>query len=126
MALFDYTPEELQKILERAQKELQEKLAAMTPEERERVGAVAQEMMEADEAEREQLLDDAINILGAQTAAEPKVCGHCGAKAEGGGRRRLRLLRHAAVKETSPSLIGGKTPGVAVSRATSGIFLKDS
>ena len=84
MALFDYTPEELQKILERAQKELQEKLAAMTPEERERAGAVAQEMMEADEAEREQLLDDAINILGAQTAAEPKVCGHCGAKAEGG------------------------------------------
>ena len=80
----EYTQEDLQKILERAQKELQTKRAAMTSQERERVGAVAQEMIEADGAEREHLPDDAVNILGAHTAAVPKVCGHCGAKAEGG------------------------------------------
>ena len=48
------------------------------------MGAVAQEMIEADEDERQQLLDDAIDFLGANTAAEPRVCGHCGAKAQDG------------------------------------------
>ncbi len=87
MALFpDYTQEDLQKILEKAQKELQEKLAAMTPEERDWVGSVAQEMIEADEKERQELLSDAFKILGTAPDAEdaPKVCGNCGAKAEGG------------------------------------------
>lgn len=81
-----YTQEELQQILERAKKELQEKLAAMTPEERDWVGSVAQEMIEADEDERQELLSDAFKILGNTPDAEdaPKVCGSCGAKAEGG------------------------------------------
>lgn len=80
----EYTQEELQQILERAQKELQEKLAAMTPQQRDWVGAVAQEMIEADETDRQKMLDDAIQILGAHTAAETKVCGHCGAKEQSG------------------------------------------
>ena len=56
----------------------------MTPEERERVGAVAQEMIEADEAERQSILNDAIQILGGPAAAGSKDCGHCGAKAQSG------------------------------------------
>ncbi len=74
--------EELEKLLEKAQKELQEKLAAMTPEEREQAELRAQQMIEKDKAETQSIIDAARAAAG--YAPAPEFCRHCGAALSGG------------------------------------------
>ena len=77
--------EELEQYLEKAKRELQERLDAMTPEERAATEARAQKMIEEDNANTQRLLDDAARILGRNTGkARPNFCAHCGAPAGSG------------------------------------------
>lgn len=79
------SPEELEQLLEKAKRELQEKLDRMTPEERAQAKIRAQEVIGEDEAARQKLLDEASFVLaGAAVKPSPKFCAHCGAPAEGG------------------------------------------
>lgn len=83
----NYSPEELQKMLEKAQKELQERLSRMTPEERAQAEAKAQKLMEEDQARMKGIIESAEAIMGGQVPGEkskPKFCPNCGAKTEGG------------------------------------------
>ena len=80
----NYTPEELQAILEKAQKELQEKLDSMTPEEREQAQLRAQQAIEDDAASMQKLIDDAAKVAAGDIPAQkpaPKFCPNCGAPA---------------------------------------------
>ena len=78
----NYTPEELQALLEKAQKELQEKLDSMTPEEREQAQIKAQQAIEDDAASMQKLMDDAAKVAaGDIPAPKPKFCPNCGAPA---------------------------------------------
>ena len=78
----NYTPEELQAILEKAQKELQEKLDSMTPEEREQAQLRAQQAIEDDAASMQKLIDDAAKVAaGDIPTRKPKFCPNCGAPA---------------------------------------------
>jgi len=83
----DYTPEEIQQMIEKAQRDLQETLAKMTPEERAEAERKAQEYIAQDNAKMQSLIDDA-NRVAAQTSAQnaqaPKFCPSCGAPASGG------------------------------------------
>ena len=79
--------EEMERLVEKAKKDLQETLAKMTPEERAQADKKAKEIIEADRLARQKLLEDAARILGRPDGAgvaEPRFCPHCGAKAEGG------------------------------------------
>lgn len=77
--------EELEQMLEKAKRELQEKLDRMTPEERAQAEIRAKKMIEEDEAARQKLLDEAAAIAGgAAPKKAPNFCGHCGAPADGG------------------------------------------
>lgn len=79
--------EEMEKALEKAKREWQETLDRMTPEEREQALRKAQQAVEADDAARQQLLENARRILGDDTPQEtpkPKFCTNCGAPVSGG------------------------------------------
>ena len=79
------SPEEMKKLVEKAQKELQEQLAKMTPEEREQAETRAKKMIEEDQIRIQNILNDASKIAEASAAKEaPKLCRHCGAAASGG------------------------------------------
>ena len=79
------TPEEMQKLIEKAKKDLEEKLAQMTPEERAVAEARAQMLIEQDRKENQALLDRAAKILGESPAKpKPKFCTNCGAPVRGG------------------------------------------
>ena len=83
------TPEELEKLIEKAKKDLQETLDKMTPEERREAELRAQKMIAEDQARMQQLIDDAAAILGKKDQKdEPKkaqdLCPHCGAPISGG------------------------------------------
>ena len=83
----NYTPEELQALLEKAQKELQEKLDSMTPEEREQAQLRAQQAIEDDAASMQKLMDDAAKVAAGDIPAQkpvPKFCPNCGAPAGDG------------------------------------------
>jgi len=76
----DYTPEELEKALEKAKKEAQALLENMTPQEREEAQRKAQKLIEDDSASMQKLLDDARSVLGSSAEKEaPKFCVNCGA-----------------------------------------------
>ncbi|MBQ6380979.1 MAG: hypothetical protein IJJ41_05240 [Clostridia bacterium] len=78
------TQEEVQKEIERMQRELEEQLAKMTPEERAAAEAKAQQAMREDDAALQKLMDDATKIaadVAHGVAAKPKFCGNCGAPA---------------------------------------------
>ena len=78
-------PEEMEKLLEKAKKELEEKLAQMTPEERAQAERKAQQRIQEDQAATQKLLDDAAGLLSASAPkAAPRFCGCCGAPAGGG------------------------------------------
>ena len=78
----NYTPEELQAILEKAQKELQEKLDSMTPEEREQAQLRAQQAIEDDAASMQKLIDEAAKVAAGDIPTQkPKFCPNCGAPA---------------------------------------------
>ncbi len=81
----NYTPEELQAILEKAQKELQEKLDSMTPEEREQAQIKAQQAIEDDAASMQKLMDDAAKVAAGNIPTQkPNFCPNCGAPAGDG------------------------------------------
>ncbi len=83
----NYTPEELQAILEKAQKELQEKLDSMTPEEREQAQLRALQAIEDDAASMQKLIDDAAKAAAGNIPTQkpaPKFCPNCGAPAGDG------------------------------------------
>ena len=78
------TREELEEMVRKAQKELEERLAQMTPEERRQAEIRAQKMMEEDQAERQRLLDEAAKIAAQPSVTQPKFCPNCGAPISGG------------------------------------------
>ena len=83
----NYSQADLQKLLEKAQRELQEKLDKMTPEERAAAEAKAKKLIEDDEADRKALLESAAAVAAGHIPKEkviPKFCPNCGAKTEGG------------------------------------------
>ncbi|MBQ3417328.1 MAG: hypothetical protein IJH32_05805 [Ruminococcus sp.] len=78
------TREELEELVRKAQKELEERLAQMTPEERREAEIRARKMIEEDEAKRQRLLDFAAKISAKPSATQPKFCPNCGAPISGG------------------------------------------
>ena len=81
------TPEEMQELLEKAQRDLQEALAKLTPEERAQAELKAQKMIEDDAAAMQELLDSGARIaagIPSKGPAAPKFCPNCGAPAGGG------------------------------------------
>lgn len=78
----NYTPEELQAMIEKAKKEMQERLAQMTPEERKEANARAKAAIEADKAEMQKLIYDADKVAAGNIPTQkPKFCPNCGAPA---------------------------------------------
>ena len=74
------TPEEMKKLLEKAQRELQEKLDKMTPEERAQWEQNAQRIIEADRISMEEQIEQARKVAaGFSSKARPKFCTNCGA-----------------------------------------------
>ena len=81
----EYTPEELEQMLEKAKRDWQEQLDKMTPEERAQAESRAQAALEADQAAMQKLLADVAALTGgAAPKTQPKFCGHCGAPAGSG------------------------------------------
>ena len=81
----NYSQEELQKLLEKAQRELQENLSQLSPEERALVEARAQKMMAEEDAERQRIFDAAAKVSScASPTNKPKTCKNCGAPAGSG------------------------------------------
>ena len=77
----DNTPEEIQKMIEKAQAELQAKLDAMTPEERRQAELKAKQAIEEDAALMQSILYDANRIAGKNAPEKEKLCPNCGAPA---------------------------------------------
>ena len=81
----NYTPEELQEMVEKAKRDLQAKLDKMTPEERRQFEIKAQQALKEDEEKRQRLLESAKEILGRSAEkSKPKFCSNCGAPVSGG------------------------------------------
>ncbi len=83
----DFSPEELEKMLEKAKREAQALLEKMTPEERERAERKEQELIAEDRASMQKLIDDAAKAAAGSLPTEkemPKFCTSCGAPASGG------------------------------------------
>ena len=79
--------EEMAKLLEKAQRDLQAALEKMTPEERAQAELRAKKMIEEDQASRQALVDEAAKILAdfpPKEKAAPKFCTNCGAPVRGG------------------------------------------
>ena len=77
----DNTPEEIQKMIEKAQAELQAKLDAMPPEERRQAELKAKQAIEEDAALMQSILYDANRIAGKNAPEKEKLCPNCGAPA---------------------------------------------
>lgn len=79
------SPEEMKKMIEKAQRELQEALDKLTPEERAQAEMRAKQMMEEDAARLHALVDEAAKAAaGSPPKTIPKFCSNCGAPAGGG------------------------------------------
>lgn len=79
------SPEELEKMLEKAKADLQAKLDKMTPEERAQAELKAQKLIAEDKAAMQKLTEDAAKYAAAPCAKPtPKFCPNCGAKAGAG------------------------------------------
>lgn len=78
------TQEEMQQMLEKAKRELQEKLASMTPEERAKAAAKAKQVIEEDRAAMQSMVERAREAAagGAPEKARPKFCSNCGSSIE--------------------------------------------
>ena len=80
----DYTPEEMQKLIDKAKKDLEETLSKMTPEERAEAERKAKQMIEEDNRKMQELLESVAAISGGSSPSEkarPKFCSNCGAPA---------------------------------------------
>ena len=83
----EISQEELKKMLEKAQRDLQEKLAKMTPEERAAAELKAKQLIEKDNADMQKLIEDASAVAAGfppKKTEAPKFCPNCGAPTEGG------------------------------------------
>ena len=81
----NYTPEELQKLLEKAQADLQAQLDKMTPEERALAQMNADKLIAEDQAAMQKMLDEAAAVAaGNPLTKTPKYCPNCGAPVTGG------------------------------------------
>ncbi len=81
------SPEELQKLLEKAQREAREAMEKLSPEERAQAEARAKQMMEEDRASMQALMDEAARVAAGVTPrakTTPKFCPHCGTPVSGG------------------------------------------
>ena len=79
--------EELQKLIEKAQRDLEEQLAKMTPEERAAADRKAQKLIEEDRAAKQALIDEAAKVAAGDLSGakpRPKFCTNCGAPVSGG------------------------------------------
>ena len=80
-----YTPEELQKMIEKAQADLQAQLDKMTPEERAQAERRAKQLIAEDAASMQKMIDEAAAVAGGMPVKEaPKFCTNCGAPAGNG------------------------------------------
>ncbi len=79
------TPEEMQELIEKAKRDLEETLNKMTPEERKQAEIKAQRAIADDKAKMDKMIAEA-QAVAAQSAPKtaPKFCGNCGAPANGG------------------------------------------
>ena len=83
----DLSREEIEKLIERMEKEKQAMLEKMTPEEREAAELKAKKAIEEDNARMQKLMADAAAIAAGPVPGKttaPKVCPNCGAPADGG------------------------------------------
>ena len=79
------TQEEIQQMLEKAQRDWQAALEKMTQEERAQAKQRAQKMVEEDNARMQALLDNAASVAaGIPSKAKPRFCTNCGAPVSGG------------------------------------------
>ena len=79
--------EELEKMLEKAKKDLQAALDKMTPEEREQAEIKAKKLIEEDKAAMQKMIDEAAAVSAGslpEKKNEAKFCSNCGAPANGG------------------------------------------
>lgn len=79
--------EELQKLIEKMEREKQAMLEKMTPEERQAAELKAQKAIEEDNAAMQKLIADAAAVAAGTApgqAQAPKFCSACGAPAGGG------------------------------------------
>ena len=76
--------EEMEKLLEKAKRDLQATLDRMTPEEREQAEIKARKAIEEDEAETNRIMAEAAALMtGSSSKPAPKFCGSCGAPTSG-------------------------------------------
>ena len=81
----DISQEELKKLVEKAEKDMQAILEKMTPEEREQAQIKAQKAIQEDEARIQKLLDDAAALTSASPRTQAReTCASCGAPAGSG------------------------------------------
>ena len=79
------TPEELQALLEKAKRDLQEKLDKMTPEERRQAEEKAKAAIEEDRKSMQDLIDSAARAAASfEGKPGPRFCTNCGAPVSGG------------------------------------------
>ena len=81
------TPEEMQKLIEKAKADLKAQVDKMTPEERREAALKAKQAIADDNAEMERLINMAHSLSDdtpAQTNTAPNFCSNCGAPAGGG------------------------------------------
>ena len=77
--------EELEELLEKAKRDLQEKLDRMTPEERELAMQKAQKLIDEDAAAMQKLIEDGNRVAaGIQPQQPQKNCPYCGGPISGG------------------------------------------
>lgn len=80
----EISSEEMQKMIEKAQKDLEEALSKMTPEERAAAEARAQKLIEEDKIKTQQIIDEAKAVMAQTEKPAPKFCPNCGAAVDGG------------------------------------------
>lgn len=83
----NYSPEEIEKMLEKAKRDAQAILDKMTPEERAQAEIKAKKLIEEDKASMQKLIDEGNRIASALPVKEkktPKFCANCGAPTNGG------------------------------------------
>ena len=79
------TPEELKEMLEKAKRELQERLDKMTPEERQKAEQKAEAAIEEDRRSMQELIDSAASVAASFEAKHgPRFCTSCCAPVSGG------------------------------------------
>ena len=78
------TSEEMQELIEKAKRDLEETLNKMTPEERKQAEIKARQAIADDKAEMDRMIAEAQAVAAQGTPEAPKFCSNCGAPANGG------------------------------------------